>query len=215
MGEYIDLSLDIFDKAKTFDVDPTTEIIQFNTIDKIGYNITRLCLSSHFGTHVDAPHHFIRGGKTIDNIAFSSFIGKAVIIDLCYKKAGDIIDTKDLIPHKSRFQKGAKIILRTDWGFEYGKESYFSLFPKLTKEAGDWIADTEIGLLGLETPSVNPQDYQYIHEALLSKEIIILEGLTNVRSIPCDEFTLIALPLKIRNGDGSPVRALAYTGQMA
>jgi arylformamidase len=209
MGKYIDLSLDIFDQAKTFDVDPTTEIIQFNTIDSIGYNISKLCMSSHFGTHVDAPRHFIRDGNTVDKINLSKFVGKAAIIDLSSKKAGEFIDAEDLAPYQSKFQKDAKIILRTDWGFEYGKETYFSLFPRLTKKAGEWIADTGIGLLGLETPSVNPVDYKYIHEVVLDRQIVILEGLTNVRSIPRDEFTLIALPLKVRNGDGSPVRAVA------
>ena len=110
MSVYIDLSLDIYDKARTFDVDPATEIIQFNTIDSIGYNITRLCLSSHFGTHVDAPHHFIRGGETVDKIELPAFVGKAVIIDLSGKKAGDCIDTDDLIPYKEKFQKDAKVI---------------------------------------------------------------------------------------------------------
>lgn len=208
MSVYIDLSLDIYDNAKTFDVDPATEIIQFNTIDSIGYNITRLCLSSHFGTHVDAPHHFIRGGEPIDKIELSAFVGKAAIIDLSRKKAGDCIDTQDLIPHQEKFYKGAKVVLRTDWGLEYGRDVYLSQFPRLTKEAGKWIADTEIGLIGLETPSVNPQDYEYIHKVILEKRIIILEGLTNICNIPCEEFTLIALPLKVRGGDGSPVRAI-------
>lgn len=210
MGKYIDLSLDIYDKAKTFDVDPTTEIIQFNTINSIGYNISKLCMSSHFGTHVDAPHHFIRGGITVDKIDLTRFIGKASIIDFSGKEAGECIDVADLIPHQSKFLKDAKILLRTDWGLEYGQNTYFSLFPRLTKEAGKWIADTGIGLLGLETPSVNPIDYKYIHEVLLGREIVILEGLTNLRNIPGDGFTLIALPLRIRNGDGSPVRAVAW-----
>ena len=70
------------------------------------------------------------------------------------------------------------------------------------------MADTQIGLIGLETPSVNPQDYEVIHKVILEKRIIILEGLVNVCKIPCEEFTLIALPLKVRNGDGSPVRAI-------
>ena len=59
-----------------------------------------------------------------------------------------------------------------------------------------------------ETPSVNTTDYARIHRDLLNEEIVILEGLTNVKSIPVEEFELIALPLRIKGGDGSPVRAI-------
>ncbi len=208
MCPIVDLSLEIFDKASTFDADPKTEITQFHTIESMGYNIKKLSMSSHLGTHMDAPYHFLAEGKTIDQIDLSKFIGKARIVDFSSKKAGSFIDVEDLIPHREKFTKDARIILRTDWSLEYGKDHFFSHFPQITINAAKWIADKEIGLLGLETPSLNSTDYIPVHQHLLKKQIVIIEALNNVKEIPKEEFKLIALPLRIKHGDGSPVRAV-------
>lgn len=208
MSHIVDLSLTLYDKAKVFDLDPKTEFEQYHTIDSLGYNIKRLTMSSHIGTHVDAPNHFLEDGKTIEDVALSKFVGEATIIDLSHKKAGSVIDVSDLMPHESSFKKDAKVLLRTDWGLEYGKDAYFSQFPRITIAVAEWIAEKKIGLLGLETPSVNPDDYARIHQILLGEEIVILEGLVNLKELPSTEFELIALPLKIGGGDGSPVRAI-------
>lgn len=208
MKNFVDLSMLLYDKAEVFELDPKTEFVQYQTIDSLGYNIKKLTMSSHLGTHVDAPNHWLKDGETIENIELSRFIGKAVVIDLSHKKAGSFIDVEDLEPYAHHFSRGAKVVLRTDWGEKYGEDIYFSKFPHITVAAGKWIADKKIGLLGLETPSVNTTDYARIHRDLLNEEIVILEGLTNVKSIPVEEFELIALPLRIKGGDGSPVRAI-------
>ena len=209
MRNIVDLSLMLYDKARVFELDPKTDFEQYHTIDSLGYNIKRLTMSSHIGTHVDAPNHFLKDGKTIDQVALSKFVGNATVIDLSHKKEGSIIDVEDLAPYESYFKKDAKVLLRTDWGQKYGEDIYFSQFPRMTIAAAKWIAEKKIDLLGLETPSVNPMDYARIHQDLLREEIVILEGLVNLKKIPCEEFELIALPLKIEGGDGSPVRAIA------
>ena len=209
MKRIIDLSCELFNCAPVFDADPKTCFKQFQSIKSIGYNILQLSMSSHLGTHVDAPYHFLEYGQTIDKINLSKFIGKANIIDFSNKKIGDLIDICDLEIHRDKFVEDGKIILRTDWGENYFDEIYFTKFPQITIEAAKWIAKTGIHLLGVETPSLNLVKYIEVHKILLEKEIVILEGLINVKEIQGDSTYLIALPLKIRNGDGSPVRAIS------
>lgn len=209
MFDIIDLSCEIYDQSPVFESDPRTFFKKYHKISSFGYNIMQLQMSSHIGTHVDAPYHFIDEGLEIENIDLNKFIGKASVLDFQHKKEGDYIGVDDLLKFKDKFIPGGKVLLRTDWGKHYPDEIFFKMFPQLTIDAAEWIAGTGIELLGLETPSLNTKDYSIIHRILLEKEIVILEGMTNIKAIPSDEAFLIALPLKIRHGDGSPVRAVA------
>jgi kynurenine formamidase len=192
-----------------FDADPKTSFNRYHTISAFGYNILQLQMSSHIGTHADAPYHFLEDGKKIANVDLDKFVGNASILNFQDKKDGDYIDVADLEKYKDKFVAGGKVLLRTDWGKNYPGDVFFKSFPQLTIAASQWIAETGIELLGLETPSVNATDFAEIHRILLGKEIVILEGLTNLKEIPGDQAFIVALPLKIREGDGSPIRAVA------
>ncbi len=212
MKRIIDLSCELFNSAPVFDGDPETRFKHFNSIKSIGYNILQLSMSSHLGTHVDAPFHFLEHGQTVDEINLSKFIGRVNIVDMSNKKAGSFIDVCDLEMYSNKFIKSGKVILRTDWGENYPKAIYFKEFPQITVKAAEWISETGISLLGVETPSLNLEEFLKIHKIFLERDMVILEGLTNVKDIRKDSTYLIALPLKIKNGDGSPVRAIAING---
>lgn len=205
----IDLSLNIYHGAPTFAYDPKCAVIVHNTIESIGYNITQLSISTHQGTHLDAPFHFLNDGKKVNQIPLDSCIGKAIKVDISYKKPKEAITVKDFEPYKNKITKGSKVICQTGWDNIYPKDQYFKDFPFLSKELADWFAEREISLLGIDTPAPNPIDWKYVHETLLRKNIVIVEGLANLNSIKKEEFLFIALPLKLVGRDGSPIRAVA------
>ncbi len=209
----VDLSLEIYHQAPTFSPDPKCGILVYHTIESMGYNITQIIMSTHQGTHLDAPFHFFDKGRTVDKLDLNKCVGTALIIDLSQKKAKDEIGIEDLKPYENKIIKGAKILLRTDWDKIYPRDEYFSDQPVITVELSRWLAEKEIDLLGLETPSVHPQDYAPIHKTLLKKEIVIVEALAHLRELTQEEVFFAAVPLKIKGRDGSPVRAFAIEGK--
>lgn len=209
MQRFVDLSLSIYHQAPTFTPDPKCGILVHHTIATMGYNITQLVMSTHQGTHLDAPFHFFDKGQTVDKIPLKKCVGKALVINLSHKKAKEEIRISDLRPYAKKITKGSKLLLRTDWDKNFPKPKFFSDQPAITKELAKWLAKKEIDLLGIETPGVHPVDYEIVHKTLLSKGVVIVEALSNLRKLKKKEVFFIALPLKIRGRDGSPVRAIA------
>jgi len=212
MAKLIDLSHPLEHAQLAFPGDPRPSIVERDTIATIGYNITQIGTSSHQGTHLDVPYHFLDDGKTVDQVPLERFFGPAVLVDLA---PGGSLEPKTPITvnmlrlHEAKFHPRAKVIYRTGWYRTFGREEYFTDFPTLTVEAARWIADKRIGLLGMDTatPSVDGQE---CHRILMEKgvEIILVEGLTNLDRLP-SRFTFIGFPLNLKGRDGSPIRAVA------
>ena len=100
----------------------------------------------------------------------------------------------------------------TGWHRHYGESNYFTDFPSLTQEAATYLAGRRIRLLGMDTPTPS-RDYYEVHHILLGKpaEIVVVESLANLDQLP-EEFLFIGFPLRLENGDGSPIRAVAGCG---
>lgn len=205
----IDLTMEIYDRAPTFDEDPVCSIQRHCTIEQAGSTCSQISISSHHGTHMDAPLHFLPDGGTIDQISLDDCIGEAFLIDFSWKKAFEPIGIEDFQPYTNQIQEGSRIVYRTGFDEVYPEGRYFTDFPYLTMEAADWLAAKNIALLGMDTPTPNPVDYTYVHRALLQANVRILEGLANLASIRRGIFYLAAAPLKIRDCDAAPVRAYA------
>lgn len=206
---FVDLSLSIYHQAPTFTPDPKCGVLIHHTLATMGYNITQLVMSTHQGTHLDAALHFFDGGQTVDKIPLKKCAGEALVIDLSHKKAKQEIRISDLKPRAGKIKKGTKLLIRTDWDKVFPRPEYFSDQPMITPELARWLARKQIDLLGLETPGVHPVEYAAVHKALLAKEIVVVEGLSNLRKLKKKEVFFIALPLKIKGREGSPVRAIA------
>lgn len=212
---FIDLSLDIYHGAPTFAWDPKCAVIAHNTVDSIGYNITQLSISTHQGTHLDAPFHFLDGGRTVEQLDLHKCIGDAILVDLSAKQPKEPIEVADFLPYESAITEGALVIYRTGWDRQFPQKHYFSDFPYMTIELAQWLAERRIGMIGMDVPTPNPQDYDPVHKILLGAEIVIVEGLAHLEQIGRDRFFFMAAPLRIRGRDGSPVRALAMLDEPA
>jgi kynurenine formamidase len=212
MSILIDLSHPLEHGQRNFSFDPKISVVTHNTIASIGYNITQISLSTHQGTHLDAPYHFYDDGKTIDQVDLGVFYGPATLVDLAPGKglAPKTLLTLEMFqPFAQSFQPGARIIYRTGWDRMFGQPEFFTEFPTLTLEAARWIASRQIALLGMDTPTPSV-DWKECHLILLAKgvEIVIVEGLTHLELLP-SQFTFVGFPLNIKGRDGAPIRAVA------
>lgn len=208
----IDLSYPLEHGQLNFPWDPKISVLPHNTVSSIGYNITEVSLSTHQGTHLDAPFHFYDDGKTIDQIQLDRFYGSTVLVDLAprgYLEAKTPITVEMFEAYEDKFRPGAKIVYRTGWDRMFGQPEFFSDFPTLTLDAARWIAERKIGMLGMDTPTPST-DWKECHLILLkeSVELVIVESLTNLDQLP-DQFTFIGFPLNIKGRDGAPIRAVA------
>jgi arylformamidase len=168
-------------------------------------NNSRLSVSIHTGTHMDAPFHFFDRGKTIDQVPLDRLVGPALCLDLI----GDpVINAAILRPFLARIRQFPKVIMNTGWASHWGQEDYFTDHPCITGDAAQFLVEAGVHLVGLDTPSVDQPPFP-CHLVLLENGVVIVENLRNLDAIPQDTFELIVLPLKITGRDGSPVRAVA------
>jgi arylformamidase len=209
VGKIIDLTAEIYDRVPTMPMDPKCSVMEHCNLDTLGYNLTRLTISTHQGTHVDAPFHFFYDGQTVDKIDLSRYIVRAVKADLTYKKPKEAIMIEDLLKYEPFIDKGLSLLLHTGWDKKMSQKEFFSDFPYLSVELAKWFAQKKVNLIGMDVPCPNISDWTIIHQTLLGNSVLIVEGLVNMEEIKDTEFTFIALPLKIRGRDGSPVRAIA------
>jgi arylformamidase len=212
-GKIIDLSAEIYDQAPTMPMDPKCSVIEHCNLDTLGYNLTRVTFSSHLGTHVDAPFHFFYDGETVDKIDLSRYIVPAVKVDLTYKKPKEAITVEDLMKYEHFIDKGLSLLLNTGWDKKMSQKEFFSDAPYITVELSKWFAQKKVKLVGMDLPCPNITDWTIVHQTLLGNSVLIVEGLVNLEKLGDQEFTFIALPLKIRGRDGSPVRAIAIINE--
>lgn len=204
----IDLTHPMRDGQPGFPGDPVLKTEPHHTIEKNRCNVTRLEMGSHQGTHLDALHHFIPGGKKIDEMPLDWFFGPASLLRIPKPARADI-GVDDFAPFRNLLVPGARILYETGWHRRYGAPEYFTDFPSLTQEAAAYLAQCGIRMLGMDTPTPG-RDYYEVHHLLQQKpaEIVIVESLANLHLLP-SFFIFIGFPLRLEGGDGSPIRAVA------
>jgi kynurenine formamidase len=162
---------------------------------------------------MDAPCHFLSGGAGIDSQALEPCVGPAYVVDLTPVEPGERITVDRLGPWRQRIGQGDRVLLRTDWSLRHGTSEYRNQLPAVDLDLARWLVDRGVALIGVEPPSVadvNDMDQlTAVHRVLLEAGMVIVEGLTNLDKITSEEIQLIVLPLKVRDGDGAPVRAIA------
>ena len=205
----VDLTLPLYHEMPVHPEDPRIGFVSFTNIAAHECNMTQLLLSTHGGTHMDAPYHFIETGLHIDEVDPGRCIGPAVVINLSGLAAKRDIVISDLEPYQDKIKAGAGLLLRTDWYKKFPDMKYYNDFFGVSTELAEWLADKDISLIGVETPAIHPKDYEPVHKAFLSKDIVVIECLANMDSLTSDEVFFAALPLKLQGLDGSPVRAVA------
>lgn len=193
------------------------EIEKLHTVNEHGWNSRMLHLYSHSGTHMDAPLHFEVGDGTIDRIPLERCLRPSWVVDLLGIEPKALITSASLGPVAKKARPGDGLLLKTGWSKHVDQPEYYrDNFPRISEELAVWCAQRRIGLLGVEPQSVadvnSLAEVTAIHRILLSANIVIVEGLTNLDALRESPVMFCALPLKIEGGDGAPCRAFAVEG---
>lgn len=183
------------------------------TKEKDGWNASTLTFYSHCGTHMDAPLHFNVSNQTIDEIPVSDCCGRAWVVDLRHIPPKGLIEVHHITEALgSNFVSGDSLIIWTEWSQHVGTSKYRDELPRISETLAHWCVASGVKMLAVEPPSVadvnNLEEVTKIHEILL-QGVIIIEGLTNIKALQAKAVELIALPLKIKEGDGAPARVIA------
>ena len=210
----LDLTLTISDSIPTFPGSPALSFIPWENIKDDGYNLELLFFSTHTGTHLDAPYHFLEKGTKIHEINVKRLVCNAVLIKL-RKKSDEVIKKADIEIFEKKHGKivaASSVIFWTGWQKNLLKDSYFAKNPGLSVSAANYLASKKINLVGTDAPSIDlGSDSKFsVHRILAKNNILIVENLANLDKIDSANFHLVIAPLKLKNATGSPVRALAF-----
>jgi kynurenine formamidase len=209
----IDLTLTISKSIPSFPGSPKPQFIHWSDVEHDGYNLELLFLSSHTGTHLDAPYHFVKNGLKIDQISLNRLIGKAILIKLKKMKNSSITKSDILSFEKKngKIPNQSSIFFYTEWQKNLNNDNYFTENPGLDISAAKYLVLKKINLVGIDSPSIDlgSNSSFTVHHIFSRNNVLIVENLTNLNKIISKEFNFTILPLKLKDATGSPVRAVA------
>lgn len=195
-----DISQEVF-SCQVYTGDPAPEKKLLSSIEKGDlYNLTAFSMCAHNGTHIDAPFHFLKDGKTVDAVCLDAFVGMAYVVEHQGIVSGD--DAAEMLKKaKENNPEAAKRIL-------------IKGPAEVSSEAAKVFASSEILLLGNESQTFGPEDAPMeVHTILLSADVILLEGI-RLEDVSEGVYLLNAAPLNLSGADGSPCRAVLIAAEM-
>lgn len=202
---YHDISVPISPDMPVYPGDPPVEISPLSSISQGDlYNVLRLSISTHTGTHIDAPLHFVDRGKSVLEIPPEVLIGPASVVD-----AGPV---DAITPERLRslpLTGETRILFKTRNSSLWKRSVFQEDFAYLTGAAARHLVEIGTQLVGIDYLSVEKfgADNPEAHLTLLEAGVVVLEGL-DLSEVAAGTYQLLCLPLPIRNGDGAPCRAV-------
>ena len=210
----VDLTLGISSNIRVFPGSPQPSFIKWSKFDIQGYDSEVMFLSTHTGTHMDAPSHFISGTATIDKIEINRFVCNNTLLLKIEKQSNQTISRNDIIDAENDDGEEVKekdtIVFFTGWQMQIEKDNYISDNPGLSTDAAKYLIEKKVNAVAIDCPSIDPGiDNSFkVHKILLANDIIIIENLCNLEKFNTRRFILIITPLKLIGASGSPVRAI-------
>ncbi|MEH7417057.1 arylformamidase [Neobacillus drentensis] len=203
MSDWIDISQRLDEKVAVWPGDtPFSYKLAWNKEESGSVNVGQIIMSTHTGTHIDAPFHFDDDGKKVIDLDVNLYIGRSRVIHLPNKSSIGVKELSDF-----ELTGITRLLIRTD---AWNDRRYFpAVIPRIEPESASYLSKFGVRLIGLDLPSVDPIDSKELsaHHELANHGIHILEGLVLDHITPGD-YELAALPLPLAKADGSPVRAV-------
>jgi arylformamidase len=190
------------------------------TFENCGWQGSSFSMFAHYGTHIDAPVHFIEGGKSIDQAPLTKLIGPAALIHLDDHGGNTGIRGDALEDRGKHVERGDIVILRTTWSDKYwGSIHFWKDSPYLTADGADWLI--ERGAAAVVYDFSEEQVVRYpgfrgedcvVHHRILGEEIYNIEYVRGLGRISRPRLAIAALPLNLVGLDGAPARVIALEG---
>lgn len=208
MSQIIDISLPYSSELPAWPGEPKPTIEFLEQISKGGVaNVTKLTACVHFGTHMDAPMHFVEGAGGVDGMDLNALVGLAYVVDMRGVKE---ITAKNL--ERANIPADVKrILFRTDnsdlWN-DMGHDFYED-FVAITPDGADWLVARDMTFVGIDYLSIetyHTKDFA-THKKILGAGIAVVEGL-DLRNVGSGQYQLVCLPVKLAGRDGAPARAI-------
>lgn len=200
-----DVSLAIKEDMPVWPGQPRVKISRLSTVDKDKAMVSKLSFSSHTGTHVDAPAHFLKKGKAVDKLPLDKLIGPARVVDLRFVKreitAGDLAA---ILPKRDK-----RVLFKTKNSRFLLQPSFKSDYVYLSLRAAKYLVSQKIALVGIDYLGIEKKGNpgHPVHKTLLSHGIIIVEGLY-LDKVPAGEYMLYCLPLNVVGSEAAPARVI-------
>lgn len=182
--------------------DPESELKQIAFVDKDGYNDFQIKTGMHVGTHMDAPLHMLKNGKRLSEYSSDHFFGTGHLIDARDKPIdADLLDGKNI-------SKGDIVLIMTGFSDKFDTPEYYETYPEISQDFASKLVELGVTIVGMDTPSPDRPPFA-IHKLLLGDEVLIIENLTNLKSLSKHrKFMVTALPAKF-DTEAAPVRVVA------
>jgi len=201
----IDLTTEIYDGMPVYPGDPDVRIEEVYNLDRDGYNVSKIQINDHVGTHVETQYHLIKGKKLQDE-PLDRFIGTAAIIDIRMGKVG----LDDVRKHKDFVEGCDIIILRSGYSRKIEKiDTEDKEKPALSLDAIKWITNQDIKMFGIDAFDFDSSPTYEGHKLFFQKDVLIVEGLINLEAIKSNKVKLFVIPVKIRGVASCPCRVFA------
>lgn len=214
----IDLSITVHDHDGRLGLET-----RFDTpynFDNCGWQGSTVSMFCHYGTHVDAPVHFIKGGAGIHDAPLGKLIGPAGVIDLSDHGAGAGIAADTLEGRGRHVVPGDIVILRTGWTDAcWGADPFWKSGPYLCVDGAEWLVERGVKAIVYdfaEEEAVRKQGFRgedcVVHHTILGRDIYNIEYVHGLGKISAPRCGIVALPIKLHGLDGAPARVLAIEG---
>jgi len=167
-------------------------------------HVTAIEMGSHTGTHVDAPAHFVEGGKTLSEIPIELFVGPAIVFEIPKVRSIERSHLENL-----DWTGVERVLFKTDNSAHWDDGRFFEEFVYLEPEAGEFLVNRGVRLVGIDYLSIDRfhSEKHPTHFALLPHNVVLLEGL-NLSKIFPGRYHMVALPLNLQHADGAPTRVI-------
>ena len=206
----IDMTHTITQEIPIFPGTPVPALAPACTLTRNGFRETLLTLSSHTGTHMDAPAHLLQDGRTLDDMPMSQFSGRATVLDV--SQEGPVITEEFLRSNYEAIHCADYILFYTGWEDHWGTERFLEdTFPVPDEEAARYLVSRGLKGVGTDAISIDRMGDSHlpIHHILLKDSILSIENLCLKKVRGRKDFLFFALPMKFQDTDGAPVRAFA------
>ncbi len=205
MTEIIDISLDITEDTVVMPENPEFDKERLASIGKEGYELYKICMSNHIGTHIDAPAHFVSEGALINQLDLDTLMGKALVVEIKDEHKISVDELK-----RVNLKDNIRLLFKTRNSELIAENKLTKDFVYIEEQAAGHLVKNGVKLIGLDYFTIDRIEDQDkpAHKEFAGNGVVVIEGGVNLLNVEPGEYELVALPIKINADGGAPARVI-------